>query len=84
MMLRIIAFLVVFLAAAAGPVWLLWTSIAVYVLIGGGFEVLAITLLVDGYYGYHMVSYPYYTLITLLLLLLVHMLQPYLSVYNQE
>jgi len=80
-------FLVLFLLcllAAIGPVWLLWGVLVLYVLLWSGFEVIFITLLIDGYYGYGVSPYPYFTIAAVVLLVLVKLLRPYLSIYNQE
>jgi hypothetical protein len=83
MLLRLFWFLLVFITAAAGPWWLLAFVGVPYLVHFAGVELLAIALLVDGYFGYERTGWPLYTLVTLIAIVAVRFLRPYISVYNR-
>jgi len=67
----------------AGPVWLFVPVLIVYIFRYTSIEVMFVAVCIDAYFGYGS-SMPYlYTLCTAVLLLFVHTLRPYLTVYNQ-
>ncbi len=81
-MKRIFLFMLVLIFAATGPVWLLVASGLLYLAAYMGAELLLVAFLIDGYFGYAANTLPWYTLTTLVLLILARFLRPYISVYT--
>lgn len=82
-MIRIFLFCILIILGFSGPVWLFIPMVLVYIFIYTSAEVVCLAACIDAYYGYGS-SLPYlYTLSTAAVLLVMQILRPHISVYNQ-
>ncbi len=80
MLIRSLWYLSILVAAAAGPLWALLIVGVPYMLRYAGVELLLIALLVDSYFGFERTEWPLYTVATLVCIVLVRLLRPYITV----
>ncbi len=84
MILRIILFLGLIVAATTGPLWITSVLALVYAFRYIAYELLAVAFVLDGFYGVQFaISIPFYTFCVLLGLVIIEYLKPLISVYNQ-
>jgi hypothetical protein len=83
MFYRLVWFLVVVITAAVGPLFIYIAVTLGYLFMYMGIEVVLVAFCIDGYFGYGRGLWPWYTLGTLIALIVVRLVRPYISLYNR-
>ncbi len=82
-MIRLLLFIPVILSAVVGPP-ILFAGVAIfYALRYTAYELIVLSGMVDAFYSYEYGFVPYYTILTIISLLIIEYLKPRLSLYNQ-
>lgn len=80
-LLRIFSFLILLLAGVFTPLWLVVPCIIAYTFVFGGYEVLVLAALIDGYFGAG-ITWPYYTAIALVVAVIAEWVRPSLTLFR--
>ena len=84
MTFRILLFITIVCLAAAGPWYLFIATLAWYTVWYLGLETFIPALIADSYFLIIPDTYPWYTIAVAVLMIVLLLLRPHMSMYNQE
>lgn len=80
---RTLSFIALIMVAATAPAFFLALCVCLYAFTYRGVELVPLMVFVDAYFMYSTALAPWYTVATLLLLICIELVKPYLFLYNQ-
>ncbi len=80
---RLLSFIGLIILAASAPAFFLALAICLYALVYRGVELIALVVFVDAYFMYSGSIIPWYTTLSILLLITIEFAKPYLLLYKQ-